>query len=77
LNLTIDSRAAADAISADINLEQRKRPTTLLLRLRHPQGKPMQSVSVNGKKWTDFDVTKEWVRILSPEENRYLVTAKY
>jgi hypothetical protein len=47
-----------------------------LLRLRHPQGKPMQSVWVNGKKWTDFDVTKEWVRI-SPEENRYQVTAKY
>jgi hypothetical protein len=29
--------------------------------LRHPQGKPIQSVTVNGKKHERYDVDKDWI----------------
>ena len=77
LNLTISSRAEANEISATVDLEQRKRPTALLVRLRHPLALPMQSVSVNGKKWIDFDVGKEWIRIPNPTESHYKILVRY
>jgi len=33
----------------------------VILRMRSPDGKPMSSVKVNGKPWTDFDATNETV----------------
>jgi hypothetical protein len=77
LNLRLISRAAAGQISAEFELEQRKRPAALLLRLRHPSPQTMKSVLVNGKKWTNFDIAKEWIRIPSPTETHYEVTAQY
>jgi hypothetical protein len=77
LSLTLASHAAAGEISATIDLEPRRHPSALFLRLRHPQGRPMKAVSVNGKKWTDFDAAKEWVRIPSPSNHLYKVVARY
>jgi hypothetical protein len=62
---------------AEIEMPARGRPRALLLRLRHPEGKPIRSVTVNGRGWTDFDVQKEWVRIVSPGERRYSVAVSY
>jgi hypothetical protein len=77
LNLKLTSRADAGEISANIDLAERKRPLTLLLRLRHPQAKPIRAVSVDGEHWTDFDPVKEWVRIQNPKQKRYEVVATY
>jgi hypothetical protein len=77
LNISVTSLAAADEIDATIVLAERKHPKTLILRLRHPQNKLMQAVSVNGKTWTDFDVAKEWVRIVNPDQSRYEVVSHY
>ena len=63
LSLTLTSHAARSEVAATIDLEPRKPASALFLRLRHPQGQPMKAVSVNGKKWADFDAAKEWVRI--------------
>jgi hypothetical protein len=77
LNLTLNSRAASNEISAVIELKQRKQPSALLLRLRHPSGHAIKSALVNGKKWNDFDVTKEWIRIPNPTQTHYEIMAQY
>jgi hypothetical protein len=77
LNLTVYSHVAAREISAVMNLEQRKQPAALLVRFRHPQARRMRSVSVNGKRWLDFDPAKEWVRVRDPMENHYEIIARF
>jgi hypothetical protein len=46
-----------------VDLEARDKGACILLRIRHPEDKPMTGVTVNGKTWRDFDATKEWVKI--------------
>ena len=41
------------------------------------EAKRIQSASVNGQNWSDFDVGKEWVRITRPTEPRYVITTRY
>ena len=77
LTLTVESRAAAGEISATLETPARPRPAALLVRLRHPQAKPIRSVSVNGQAWTDFDPVKEWVRIPSPAQDLYTLVVHY
>ena len=38
-------------------------PQTVLVRFRHPERKPIKSVTVNGEAWSDFDPAKEVVRL--------------
>ena len=77
LTYTIQSQAAAGRITARVELAARRAPQTLLLRLRHPDSKPIRSVTVNGRNWADFDREKEWVRIPNPAEPRYQVEVMY
>jgi hypothetical protein len=51
------------AITATIAIPARKPPRTVLLRLRHPQQKPIKSVTVNGRAWGEFDPVKEVVHL--------------
>lgn len=74
---TIASQAASGRITAAIEMPTRRPPRTLLIRLRHPDSKPIRSVTVNGKPWRDFDPAKEWVRIANPAERRYEAVALY
>jgi hypothetical protein len=48
----------------------------VVLRLRHPDGKPMQSVTVQGKPHTDFDPKKETVTF-EPSGEAVTVQAAY
>ena len=50
-------------IAATIEMPTRKEPKSVMLRLRHPQEKPIKRVLVNGKRWKDFDRTKETIRL--------------
>jgi hypothetical protein len=45
----------------------------VLLRLRHPQAKAIQRVSVNGKPWRDFDSKNEVIRL--PRDDSLLQVA--
>lgn len=74
---TIASQAASGRITAAIEMPTRRPPRTLLIRLRHPDSKPIRSVTVNGKPWSDFDPPKEWVRIPNPAERSYEVVVLY
>ena len=49
-----------------------QRPSALHVRFRHPDGKRMQSVTVNGRAWTDFDCRRGlmWVPDLAGATRR-------
>ena len=55
MDLKIVSHAADGEIVADVNLPSRRPAKSAHVTLRHPEGKPIASVKVNGKVWTDFD----------------------
>jgi len=77
LSMKIVSQAASNRLLAQIDMPDRRYPNILLVRLRHPTGKPIKSVTVNGRDWTDFDVKKEWLRIRNPDRPRYSIVAGY
>ncbi len=51
-------------------------PETLVLRLRHPDEKPIKSVTVNGKPHKDFNPQREYIR-LKPDTGKIIVRAQY
>ena len=77
VTLRIQSRVASQEIRAQVELAADRKPKSIYLRLRHPQGKAIRAVQINGAGWTDFDPKKEWVRISTPVENRYQIVASY
>jgi hypothetical protein len=77
LSATIESRVGTGTIVATIEMPKRSRPRTLLVRLRHPDARPMRGVTINGMESENFDVQKEWVRIENPSAARYEIVARY
>ncbi len=77
ISFTIESRADSGEILANVALHGQRRPRALIVRLRHPAGKPLRAVMVNGLKWKDFDVQREWVKIENPVGEKYMVIASY
>ena len=61
VSLRITSAAASGTIRAEVGLPQRNPPRRICLRLRHPEAKPLQAVSINGRPHTNFDTAKEWI----------------
>jgi hypothetical protein len=49
LSMTVRSAAAAKKIEAEIQMPDRVRLSSLLVRLRHPSGAPIRGVQVNGR----------------------------
>jgi hypothetical protein len=77
LSMSVESKAASGQLTAQIDMPKRRSPNRLVVRFRHPQGKPMQSVTVNGQEWDSFDTQKEWVLIPKPGQQRYSIIARY
>ena len=46
-------------IAATIEIPKRNPLKSVMVRFRHPQAKPIQSVTVNGKPWSHFTQTKK------------------
>ena len=76
-SLHITSHAASGSIQASVELERRVPISRLVLRLRHPDGKLLKSVSVDGKEWEQFDRQREWIIISKPTKSTYSVEARY
>ncbi len=68
--------AAKAAIEARLQLPAQTTARKVVLRLRHPQGKPMLSVTVQGKPHTDFDPRRETIT-LAPGNGEVVVRAAY
>ncbi len=77
LSMTMESHAASGSLTATIETPRRVSMQRLIVRFRHPDAKPMRSVTVNGRSWTSFDAQKEWVVIERPAESKYVIEARY
>jgi NPCBM/NEW2 domain-containing protein len=72
----IHSSADDNVIEAMIDPPTTRPPSRIVLRLRHPQGKPAKSVTVNGRNHEDFDPEAETVGLQSGSE-QIMVRVKY
>ncbi|MDO8683554.1 MAG: hypothetical protein Q7N50_08740 [Armatimonadota bacterium] len=63
MSVKITSFAAKDVISAWISLPARNPAKVAKLILRHPDGKELKAVTVNGRPWKDFDPASETVTL--------------
>ncbi len=63
-------------IRAELTSPDREQPKAIILHLRHPDGKLMRRVTLNGKPIQDFDAKNELVR-LSPAKETLTVEAFY
>ncbi len=77
MSMAVESRAAAGSLIVQIEMPKRHAPKRLVVRFRHPEARPMRSVTVNGQAWAGFDVQNEWVMIEKPGESRYEIAARY
>ncbi len=73
----IQSHANKGYIEAIINPPTGQSPGCLVIRLRHPDGKPMRAVTVIDKPHTDFDPQEETVRIVLEGAAPIVVRASY
>jgi hypothetical protein len=71
-----DSSLRDGVIEAIIDPPTTRSPRRIVLWLRHPQGKPVKSVTVNGKNHEDFDVEAETIN-LPPGGKRLSVHVEY
>ena len=76
MSYQIGSALAQGYIEATIEPPTRSSPRQIVLRLRHPEGKPMLKVTVNGQPHQEFDPVKEIIRI-SPMGEKITVRASY
>ena len=72
----LSSNVAAGQLDAEIQYAGTSRPSKLVLRLRHPEGKPIRSAQVNGAPIQPFDVDRECLAI-EPGGGLFRVQAKY
>ncbi len=69
VSFRINSAVVQGQITATIEPPARTSPRQIVLRLRHPEGKPIARVTVNDKPHQDFDAAAGLVRI-SPAASR-------
>jgi hypothetical protein len=77
ISFTVKSQAASGSLVATVDMPKRRPPEKLFVRFRHPEAKPIRSVTVNEQKWTGFDPGKEWVVIEKPLPEQYTIVAHY
>lgn len=64
----LTSHAKDGVIEARVEPPTRSVPKAIVLRLRHPDGKTLRAVTVNGKRHTDFDPKREIITLPSGSE---------
>jgi hypothetical protein len=77
LSLEIDSHAGQGQITSVLVPPDRNPPKRIYLRLRHPDGKAIQSVTLNGSKYEQFDAGKEWVILPGTLQGKQEIVARY
>jgi hypothetical protein len=77
LSWNMTSDADNGQIRATVTPPTRNHPANIFVRFRHPAGKPMQSVTVNGKPWDRFDAKKEWVVLPGDAEGAQEIVVHY
>lgn len=74
-SLVIESHADSGTIEAEITPPARK-PVPLRLRLRHPDSRPIQGVTINGQAIDASHIQDEWIQLPAGQQKLKIV-AKY
>ena len=77
MSLRITSAADAKTITAVLEPPKRNPPRAIRLRIRHPDSKPMQSVTLGGEKYERFDAGKEWIELPADASGVQKVVVEY
>lgn len=77
LSLQIKSESNLGQITAVLNPPKRNSPKNIYVRLRHPHSKPIQGVTVNGKRYANFDANKEWIILPGTVQGVQKLVAQY
>ncbi len=77
LSLRITSAVKAGTLKAELTPPERNPPTAIYLRFRHPEEKPIRSVTLNGRPYERFDREKEWVILPGTLKGEQEVVARY
>jgi len=63
MSYEVRSRVAEGKISMTLQPPARTPPKQIVVRFRHPEEKPIRSVTVNGAPWTEVDAAKGEIRL--------------
>src|SRR5271157_568195 len=77
LSYEIRSQAKAGRIEMSLDPPTRTPPSAIVVRFRHPEEKPMRSVTVNGSPWQDFDAPKGEIRLAGKQTGHVQIVAQY
>ena len=72
----IVSHGDGGKITATVEMPSRNPPQTVMLRFRHPQAKPIKSVTLNGQDWQEYNRDKE-VILLTGVQGTATIVANY
>ena len=72
----IRSSAARGIITATVDSPMRMPPGAIVLRLRHPEGRPMKRVTVDGRRYAAFDPASQTIRV-APSARPLHIVAYY
>lgn len=75
LSFTLESEG--DKIKAILDPPTRNSPSHILVRIRHPQEKPIKGVTINGQPYEKFDARKEWVILPGAVKDRQQIEVSY
>jgi len=73
-NYHIESHVSKGFITAELTASLKMSPSVIRLKLRHPEGKKIRKVELNGEKWKNFD--KEVITI-NPSSEEMKIVAYY
>jgi hypothetical protein len=73
----ITSHAARGVIEMTVEPPRRNPPKEIVIRLRHPDGRRMRSVTVNRRPHTEFDPAKETITLSGALPERVEIQARY
>jgi len=77
VDVEVTSRTDRGRIEALIKPPKRSPCGTIRLRLRHPEGKPIRSVTINGKPHDNFDREGEWIILPKNAKDDLKIVASY
>ncbi len=77
LSYEIRSNAKEGKIRMSLDAPARNVPREIVVRFRHPEEKPIRTVSVNGEPWQKFDAAKGDIHLPGDLKSPAAITAEY
>lgn len=77
MSLHFTAGDGGDTITAELEPPRRNPPSRIYLRFRHPESRRIESVTVNGRTWSDYDPARDWVVLPGNLEGTRTIVATF